>query len=83
MTGEMIGNGGCWCVLPFEKHYMKIGLDKLIEEEKEKINKVQEGAEDIKKSGIAEPEVLIDIHKRFMRNVEIVRNRLENTLDCK
>ena len=83
MAGETIGNGGCQCVFPFEKHHMKMGLDKLKEEEKEKIKKVQEGAEEIKKSGIAEPEALIDIHKKFIRDVEVTRNRLENTPDCR
>jgi hypothetical protein len=62
---------------------LKLGLDKLIEGENEKIKKVREGAEDIKKSGMADPESLIDIHERFKRDVEATKKRLENTPDCK
>lgn len=83
MVGETIGNSGCKCVFPFEKHHMRLGLDKLIEEENKEIKKVQEGAEEIRKSGLAEPEALIDIHESFKRNVETVKKRLENTPECK
>lgn len=83
MVGETIGNGGCQCIFPFEKHHMKLGLDKLIEEESDKIKKVREKVEEIKKSGLTEPKALIDIHERFKRDVETVKKRLENTPECK
>lgn len=83
MAGETIGNNKCQCIFPFDKHYLKLGLDKLIEDENKKIKKVQEGAEEIKKSGLAEPEALIDIHERFKGDVETVKKRLENTPECK
>lgn len=83
MTGETIGNSGCQCVFSFEKHYMRMGIDRLIAEQNEKIKKVQEGEEQIRKSGIAEPEALIDIHERFKKDLENVKKRLENTPDCK
>lgn len=82
-SGDTIGNSGCKCVFPFEKHYLKLGLDKLIEVENEKIKKVKERAEEIKKTGIAEPEALIDIHERFKTDVETTKKRLENTPECK
>lgn len=83
MVGETIGNDGCKCVFPFEKHYLKLGLDKLIEEENKKIDEVRKRAEEIRKTGLAEPEALIDIHKRFKNDVETVKKRLEDTPDCK
>lgn len=83
MAGETIGNGGCKCVFPFEKNYLKLGLEKLIEIENEKITKVQESAEEIRKTGIATPESLINIHEMFKRDVETTKKRLENTPDCK
>jgi len=87
MVGETIGNSGCQCIFPFDKHYLKLGLDKLIEEEDEKIRKVQKKIEEIKKTGLTEPEALIyeledSTYKRFKRDVETVKKRLENTPDC-
>lgn len=83
MVGETIGNARCQCIYPFDKHYLKLGIDELIKEQEEKIKKIQEGAEEIKKAGVAEPEALIDVHKRFKSDVETVKIRLENTPECK
>lgn len=77
-----IGNSGCQCVFPYEKHYMKLGIDKLIEKENEQIKKVKETAEEIRKIGLIEPEALIGIHERFKMDVETVKKRLEKTPDC-
>lgn len=53
MVGKTIGNGECQCIFSFEKNYLKLGLDRLIEEENEKIKKAKiEWAKHIKKSGI-------------------------------
>lgn len=79
---ETIGNGKCSCVFPFEKHYLKLGIDKLIDIEDKEIKHIQEGAEVIRKSGITSPEALTEIHENLKRDLETTKRRLENTPPC-
>lgn len=79
---DTIGNGKCSCIFPFEKHYLQLGIDKLIEIENKEIKHIQDGAETIRKSGITSPEDLIDIHENFKRDLETTKERLENTPEC-
>lgn len=77
-----IGNSKCECIHSFEKHYLELGLEKLIENENDAIKRIQKDTEAITKSGLADPETLIDIHEHLKRDVEIAKERLGNTPIC-
>ena len=78
MTTKTIGKD-CKCIYPFDRHYIKLALDKLIEEKNKEIRNIRERA---KMKIIKDPEPFIRVFERSRRNTETVKKRLENIPIC-
>jgi len=84
---EVIGKG-CTCIYPFEKHYVNLALEKLIKENKEELSKIEKEWEEgkykqLEKAGMADFERLTYPLKRFIWDMETVKERFAATPDCK
>ena len=78
MEKRKLGYGECKCLDPLEKDYISLGLNKLLEEQNERIENIKEHR-DVYEKLPGGAEGLLELYGRFKLDVELIKKKLEAT----
>lgn len=83
---ESIGKG-CSCIYPFEKHYLELALDKVIQSQEEELQNykrdVEAGRNDPATQRLASRmEGMFTMFESMISDYKTVRDRVKNMPDC-
>jgi hypothetical protein len=81
MGEENVGKG-CQCIYQYEQHYINLIFNERIEEEKEKLRAVEEYLSSADEHEREMLEGVPDIYKRFISELETVRDRFSTMPSC-